>query len=99
MDVLGHVIDDQGLKPSLDKIAGIEVLTTPWNKQQFAGFLAVVNYISQFIPYLESIMAPLTLLAGTEEFVWAATPYHAMENVKRATAHNEIMKAIDHDSA
>ena len=61
--------------------------------------LGVVNYISQFITHLASITAPLTSLTGTEEFVWTATHDQAMENVKRAAAHNQVMKPIDHESA
>jgi len=60
MDVLGHIIDDQGLRASPEKIARIEAWTTPKNKKQLQEFLGVVNYISQFIPHLASITAPLT---------------------------------------
>ena len=88
MDVLGHIIDDQGLRASPEKIARIETWTTPKNKKQLQEFLGVVNYISQFIPHLTLITAPLTSLTGTEEFVWTATHDHAMDNVKRAAAHN-----------
>ena len=48
---------------------------------------------------MASITAPLTSLTGTEEFVWTATHDQAMENVKRAAAHNQVMKPIDHESA
>ena len=41
----------------------------------------------------------LSSLSGTEEFVSSATHDHAMDNVKRAAAHNQIMKPIDHESA
>ena len=82
MDVLGHIIDDEGLKASPEKIARIEAWTTPKNKKQLQEFLGVVNYISQFIPHLRLITAPLTSLTGTEEFVWTATHDQAMENVK-----------------
>jgi len=99
MDVLGHIIDDQGSRASPEKIARIEAWTTPRNKKQLQEFLGVVNYISQFIPHLASITAPLTSLTGTEEFVWTATHDHTMDNVKRGAAHNLIMKLIDHESA
>jgi len=99
MDVLGHIIADQGFRASPEKIARIEAWTTPKNKKQLQEFLGVVNYISQFIPHLASITARLTSLTGTEEFVWTATHDHAMDNVKRAAAHNQIMKPIDHESA
>jgi len=66
MDVLGHIIDHQGLRASLEKITTIEAWTSPKNKKQLQKFLRVVNYISQFIPHLASITAPLTSLTGTE---------------------------------
>ena len=69
MEVLGHIIDDKRLKASPEKIARIEAWTTPRNKKQLQEFLGVVNYISQFIPHLVSITAPLTSLTGTEKFV------------------------------
>jgi len=99
MDVLGHMIDDQALRASPEKIARIQAWTTPKNKKQLQEFLGVVNYISQFIPYLVLITVPLTSLRGTEEFVWTATHDQAMDNVKRAAAHNQIMKPSDHESA
>jgi len=95
MDVLGHIIDDQGLRVSPEKIARIEGWTTPKNKIQLQEFLGVVNYISQYIPHLASITLPLLSLTGTEEFVWTATHDQAMDNVKRGAAHNQIMKQID----
>jgi len=49
--------------------------------------------------HLASIPAFLILLTGTEEFVGTATHDHAINNVKRPAAHNQIMKPIDHESA
>jgi len=65
MDVLGHIIDDQGLKASPEQIARIQAWTTPTNKKQLQELLGVVNSISQFIPHLASIRAPLTSFSGT----------------------------------
>ena len=98
-NVLGHIIDEEGLKESPEKIVRIEVWTTPRNTKQLQEFLGVVNYISQFVPYLASITAPLTSHTGIEEFVWTATHDQAKENVKRAIAPNKIMKPLDHESA
>jgi len=99
MDVLGHIIDNRGLRASPEKIARIEAWTSPKNKKQVQEFVGVVNYISQFIPHWASIPAPLTSLTGIEEFVWTATHDHTMDNIKRATAYSQIMKPIDHESA
>jgi len=71
----------------------------PKNKKQLQEFLEVVSYITQFIPHLASITAPLTSLTGTEELVGTVTHDHDMDNVKRTAAFNQIMKLIDHESA
>ena len=34
IEVLGHIIDDEGLKPDPEKIAKIEAWTTPTTKRQ-----------------------------------------------------------------
>jgi len=62
MDVLGHIIDDQVFRVLPEKIARIEVWTTPKNKKQLQEFLGVVNYMSPFIPHLASTTVPLTSL-------------------------------------
>ena len=99
MYMLGHIIEDEGLKALSEKMARIEAWTTSRNKNQLQEFLRVVNYISQFITYLALITAPLTSLTGTQEFVWTATHDQALENVKRAAARNHVMKPINYESA
>ena len=69
IDVLGHIINDQQLRASPEKIARIEGWTTQKNNEQLKEFLRVVDYISQGIPHLASITEPLTSLTGTDEFV------------------------------
>ena len=98
IDVLGHVIDDEGLKPAPEKISKIENWTTPRTKRQLQEFLGTVNYISQFLPHLATVTAPLTALTGTAEFVWTATQDQAMTNVQQLVARHEVMKPINHES-
>ena len=69
IDVLGHIIDDDGLKPALEKISKIENWTTPKTKKQLQEFLGMVNYISQFLPHLATVTAPLMALTRTAKFV------------------------------
>jgi len=87
MNVLGHIIDNKGLRALLDKIARIASWSTGKNKKQLQEVRGVVHYISQFIPHLASITEPLISLTRTEELVWTATHDHAMDNIKRAAAH------------
>jgi len=98
IEVLGHIIDDEGLKPDPEKIAKIEAWTTPTTKRQLQEFLGVVNYISKFLQHIATVTAPLTALTGTAEFVWTALHDAAMTNIKKLIAGACIMKPVDYKS-
>jgi len=98
IEVLGHIIDDEGLKPDPEKIAKIEAWTTPTTKRQLQECLGVVNYISKFLPHIATLTAPLTALTGTAEFVWTALHDAAMTNIKKLIAGARIMKPVDYKS-
>src|SRR5207253_8601128 len=94
IEVLGHVINDEGIRAAPEKIAKIEDWDTPRTKTQLQRFLGMVNYISQFLPHHASITAPLTDLTGSAEFVWTATHDQAFANVKALIETNKVMKPI-----
>jgi len=98
IEVLGHIIDDEGLKPDPEKIAKIAAWTTPTPKGQVQEFLEVVNYISKLLPNIATLTAPLTALTGTAEFVWTALHDAAMTNIKKLIAGARIMKPVDYKS-
>jgi len=98
IEVLGHIIDDEGLKTAPEKTAKIEAWTTPTTKRQLQEFLSVVNYISKFLPHIGTLTAPLTALTGTAEFVWTALHDAAMTNIKKLIAGACIMKPVDYKS-
>jgi len=58
----------------------------------------LVNYISQFLPHIAKITAPLTDLNGNTEFVWTPTHDKAFQNTKRLADHNEVITCINHQS-
>jgi len=98
IEVLGHIIDDEGLKPNPEKIAKIKAWTTPTTKRQLQEFLGVVNYISKFLQHIATLTAPLTALTGTVEFLWTALHDAAMTNIKKLIAGPRIMKPVDYKS-
>jgi len=96
IEVLGHIIDDEWLKPDPEKIAKIEAWTTPTTNRQLQEFLGVVNYISKFLPHIATLTAPLTALTETAEFVWTALHDTAMTNIKKLITGTCIMKPVDY---
>jgi hypothetical protein len=93
IELLGHIIDDEGLKPDPEKIAKIEAWTTSVSKKQLQEFLGVVNYISGFLPHCTTITA-----TGTVEFVWTATHDQAITNINKLVADARVMKHIEYQS-
>jgi len=88
MEVLGHIIDDEWLKPDPENIAKIEAWTTPTTNRQLLEFLGVVNYISKFLPHIGTVAAPLMALTRTAEFVWTELHDAAITNIKKLIACN-----------
>jgi len=70
MNVLGHVVDDDGLHASPEKITRIGEWTTPKDRKELREFSELDTYISQVLPHISKITAPLTDLTGNGEFVW-----------------------------
>jgi len=99
MNVLGHVVDDDGLHVSPEKITRIGEWTTPKDRKKLRVFLELVNYISQFLPHIATITALLTDLTGNAEFVWTPTHDTAFENTTRlADDDNVVIRPINHES-
>ena len=96
--MLGHIIDDDGLKLAPDKISKIENWTNSKMKKQLQEFQGTVNNISQFLPHLATVTAPLTVLTRTGKFIWTPTQDQAMTNVKQLVSRYEVMKPINHES-
>ena len=71
LDVLGHLITKEGIKPDPHKLTKIKDWPIPQTRKQLQAFMGMVNYISQFIPKLATISTPLTELSGpTTPWEW-----------------------------
>jgi len=82
LDILGHMIDDDGIHPALEKIRTIMDWTRPESQKELQRLNGMVNYISQFIPHIATITAPLTELSGNAEWLWTDLEEAAFEAVK-----------------
>jgi len=67
LDILGHMIDDNGIHPAPEKVRTMIDWTRPENQKELQQFNGIVNYISHFIPHIATITAPLTELSGNAE--------------------------------
>ncbi len=62
IDYLGHVLDQDGLHPTEEKIRAIRDAPEPENLSQLRSFIGLLNYYGKFLPNLSSTLSPLYLL-------------------------------------
>jgi len=69
LEILGHMIDEDGQHHAPERIHSIMDWTRPKNQKELECFNGMVNYISQFLPHAATITAPLTELSGNAEWL------------------------------
>lgn len=72
---LGHVIDQDGLKPNDDLIKAITEAPAPTNRHELKSYLGLINYYGHFIGNLSSKLMPLYDLLH-KEAVWKWSKEH-----------------------
>jgi len=96
-DILGHMIDDDGIHPAPEKIRTIMDWTRPESQKELQRFNGMGNDISQFIPHIATITAPLTELSGNAEWLWKDLQEAAFKAVKRAADKHKVLRPIDNN--
>src|SRR5712691_22961 len=96
LNILGHMIDDDGIHPAPEKIRTIMDWTRPQNQKELQRFNGMVNYISQFIPHIATITAPLTELSGDAEWLWTDLQEPAFLAGKRSAEEHKVLRLIDY---
>ena len=59
VEYLGHVIDQDGLHPSEEKVRAIRQNPRTQNVIELKLFLGLLNYYSKFLPHLSTLLSPL----------------------------------------
>ena len=62
IELLGHLVSDQGIKPDPKKTLKVENLPEPKNKKQIQRYMGLVNYIRKFLPDLAKYTTSLMKL-------------------------------------
>jgi len=97
LDILADMIDDDGIYPAAEQIRTILDCTRPENQEVLKRFNGMVNYISQFIPHIATITAPLTELSGNAEWLWTDLQEVAFKAVKQAADKHKVLRPIDYN--
>ena len=56
---LGHIIYEEGLHPTNDKVKAIQNAPVPQNVQQLRSYLGLIHYYHDFLSNISSLLAPL----------------------------------------
>ena len=92
----GHVISEEGLRKSPDKVNAVLNAPKPENVQQLRSFLGLVNYYRSFLPNLSTVLGPLNeLLQGDKTWIWTPQCDKAFLDVKEMMTSEQVLCHYD----
>ena len=59
---LGHIISADGVQPDPEKVKAILDAPLPEDQAQLRSFLGSITYLTQYLPHLATVIAPLRKL-------------------------------------
>ena len=82
---LGQVVDEEGIRPTEEKVKAIKEAPAPPNVTQLRSFLGLINYYNKFLPNLAANLTPLySLLNKHQRWVWNDEQRVAFQRAKDA---------------
>lgn len=93
---LGHVLSQNGLRISGDKVKAILEAPAPRNVSELRSFVGLVDYCSRFLANLNTKMAPLFELLKKRE-LWSGTDTHerVFIDLKRKLCSAPVLEHFD----
>ena len=90
---LGHVISEDGVKPSPGKIESVRNFPVPRTQKNVREFLGLVGYYRRFIPDFATRTKPLTeLLKKGKRSDWTARHQTSFEDMRDALCHEPVLQ-------
>ncbi|XP_065088042.1 uncharacterized protein K02A2.6-like [Ochlerotatus camptorhynchus] len=83
IEFLGHVISEEGIRPTASKIESLTRFRAPKTAEEVRSFLGLVTYVGRFLPDLATVTAPLRELTQSgKHFVWQESHQKSFERLK-----------------
>jgi len=99
MELLGHVLHNNGLEADHEKIKKVVDFKTSTNKREIHRFIGVVHYLARFCKNLSTKGRSLYELQGsTKQFKWTHLHDEAFKQGNELIMSNTVLKPINHDS-
>lgn len=94
INYLGHIINEEGIKPDPKKIEAVKKMPIPKNPKNIKQFLGLVGYYRRFIRNFAMIAKPLTnLLKKDQPFNWTEETQQAFENLRDKICEQPVLIA------
>ena len=89
---LGHVLDNEGLKTTDDKVKAIQQYPTPKSVTEVRSFLGLANFLRLYVDHFAHTAAPLTqLLKDGAKFSWSDEQDEAFEALKEKLSSTPVL--------
>lgn len=95
LDVLGYVIDKDGLHKSKSKVYAMVNAPIPSNAKELASFLGLINFYARFLEKRSENLKPLYDLAKQKDYVWNDECTKAFAWVKNELISPRILAHYD----
>ena len=88
----GHVISEEGIKPTVSKVAAINAFPSPRSTKEVSSFIGMVTYLARFIPNLSTETAPLrNLLRKEVPWKWGKEEEEAFRRLKELVSSSKVV--------
>jgi hypothetical protein len=92
---MGRIISSDGIRPTADKVAGIQNACEPRNVTELRAWLGLVNFHAQFIPHLSTRTHALNALLGKTPWKWSNACRKEFQDVKDAISEKALLTHYD----
>ena len=95
LDILGFVIDKNGLHKSQTKVKAMTYAPIPQEKKQLESFIGLITYYARFLPNRAEKLKPLYDCAKLETFKWTADYQKAFDWIKKELISPRVLTHYD----
>lgn len=96
IDLMGFLINKNGVQVSEDKLEAVKKLKPPSNVNETRSFVGFVQFMRKFIPNLATVIEPINRLLKKESiFVWGEEQNHSFLQVRKYLLDKKTLGIFD----
>ena len=93
---MGNIIGQYGVRPDPAKVEAITQMPTPGCRKDIQRLIGMLNYLSQYIPDMSTITAPVRVLLKADiPFEWCSEQDEAMSKIKEILSSEPTLRLYD----